>query len=84
MTRGLRSETASEVELMHVLSATPLQLFVRLKAPRSLPFLFASLRIASTTSVIGAIVGEWIGANAGLGALIIQSTFSYQTDLLLC
>nr|WP_200840738.1 ABC transporter permease subunit [Geminicoccus flavidas] len=40
-----------------------------------------SLKIAATC-VIGAIVGEWIGANQGLGALIIQSTFNYQTDRL--
>ena len=39
-------------------------------------------RIASATAVIGAIVGEWIGADQGLGSLIIQATFNYQSDQL--
>ena len=40
------------------------------------------LEIAATTCVIGAVVGEWTGSNQGLGALIIQSTFNYQSDRL--
>ncbi len=82
MVRGLRAVTGSELELMHVLSASEFETFWRLRAPRSLPFLFSSFRIAATGSVIGAIVGEWIGANFGLGALIIKSTFAYQSELL--
>ncbi|MGF1626768.1 MAG: ABC transporter permease [Alphaproteobacteria bacterium] len=80
--RGLEAVTKAELELMHVLNANKLEVFWRLRVPRSLPFLFAALRIAATTCVIGAIVGEWIGANKGLGALIIQATFNYQSPLL--
>ncbi|HMN86233.1 MAG TPA: ABC transporter permease [Bauldia sp.] len=82
MTRGLEAVTPNERELMHVLSASPFEIFWKLRAPRSLPFLFASLRISSTACVVGAIVGEWIGANRGLGSVIIQSTFNYRSDLL--
>lgn len=82
MIRGLEMPTRNEVELFRVLSASAFETFWRLRVPRSLPLLFTSLKIAATTSVIGAIVGEWIGANQGLGALIIQSTFNYQTDRL--
>jgi len=82
MTRGLEAMSANELELMRVLSADPVEIFWKLRVPRSLPYLFASLRIASTTCVVGAIVGEWIGANKGLGAVIIQSTFNYRSDLL--
>jgi NitT/TauT family transport system permease protein len=82
MTRGLESVSTSERELMHILSASAFEIFWKLRAPRSLPFLFASLRIASTACVVGAIVGEWIGANKGLGSVIIQSTFNYRSDLL--
>ncbi|MEZ5666592.1 MAG: ABC transporter permease [Alphaproteobacteria bacterium] len=80
--RGLEAVTRQELELMHVLSASRVEVFWRLRVPRSLPFLFSALRIAATTSVIGAIVGEWIGASKGLGALIIQATFNYQSPLL--
>ena len=82
MIRGLEMPTRSELELFRILSASEVETFWRLRVPRSLPLLFTSLKIASTTCVIGAIVGEWIGANQGLGALIIQSTFNYQTERL--
>ncbi|MCX5497155.1 ABC transporter permease [Kaistia dalseonensis] len=82
MVRGLQLQSANEMELMRVLSANRVEVFLHLRLPRSVPLLFASLRIAATSCVIGAIVGEWIGSNQGLGALIIQSTFNYQSDRL--
>lgn len=82
MIRGLDAASPSEHELFRVLSATRWEVFWRLRFPRALPALFSSLRIASATAVIGAIVGEWIGASKGLGALIIQATFNYQSDRL--
>ncbi len=82
MLRGLEAVRPSELELMHVLSASRWEVFVKLRWPRSLPYLFTALRIVATTSVIGAIVGEWIGSDLGLGALIIQSAFNYRSALL--
>ncbi|WP_157017391.1 ABC transporter permease [Mesorhizobium xinjiangense] len=82
MIRGLESASVNEHELFRVLSASRWEVFWRLRFPRSLPMLFSSLRIASATAVIGAIVGEWIGSDKGLGALIIQATFNYQSDRL--
>ncbi|TJW48291.1 MAG: ABC transporter permease [Mesorhizobium sp.] len=82
MIRGLDSASDSEHELFRVLSATRWEIFWSLRLPRALPMLFSSLRIASATAVIGAIVGEWIGSDKGLGALIIQATFNYQSDRL--
>ncbi|WP_282609031.1 ABC transporter permease [Pelagibius sp. Alg239-R121] len=82
MIRGLNSASHNEQELLRILSATPWEVFWRLRFPRALPMLFSSLRIASTTAVIGAIVGEWIGSDKGLGALIIQATFNYRAGQL--
>ena len=82
MLRGLESPTASELDLVHSLCATRLQIFWHLRLPRSVPYLFAALRIAAQTSVVGALVGEWIGTNKGLGALIIESTFNYHAERL--
>ncbi|WP_137929952.1 ABC transporter permease [Mesorhizobium comanense] len=82
MIRGLDSAGDNEHELFRVLSATRWEVFWSLRLPRALPMLFSSLRIASATAVIGAIVGEWIGSDKGLGALIIQATFNYQSDRL--
>jgi NitT/TauT family transport system permease protein len=82
MIRGLDSASDNEHELFRVLSATRWEIFCGLRLPRALPMLFSSLRIASATAVIGAIVGEWIGSDKGLGALIIQASFNYQSDRL--
>ncbi len=80
--RGLESATASELELMRMVSARPSEVLLRLRLPRALPFLFSALRISATGCVIGAIVGEWIGSTQGIGALIIQATFDYRSGLL--
>ncbi len=82
MIRGLESVTATELDIVHSLCATRLQILLHLRFPRSVPYLFAALRIAAQTSVIGALVGEWIGTNKGLGALIIESTFNYHAERL--
>ncbi|MDG2199016.1 MAG: ABC transporter permease [SAR324 cluster bacterium] len=82
MIRGLNSPSPNEIELFRILSATQWETFWRLRFPRSMPMLFSSLRIASTTAVIGAIVGEWIGSDKGIGALIIQATFNYRSGQL--
>ena len=82
MVRGLESVEASALELMRVLSATRRQILFKLRLPSSLPFLFAALKISTASSVIGAIVAEWIGADTGLGYLIVISTFEFRTGLL--
>jgi NitT/TauT family transport system permease protein len=80
--RGLESVSHSEMELMKILSASRTEIFFRLRLPRSLPFVFTALKIAATSCVIGAIVSEWVGAERGIGMLIIQSTFDYRTEIL--
>ena len=82
MTRGLRDVRAEQLELMRILSATPREVFFRIRVPNALPYLFSALKIAASTAVIGAIVGEWIGSNIGIGALIIQATYNYDSALL--
>lgn len=82
MVRGFHSVDPQAVELFRVLSASRWEIFWKVRAYSSLPFLFSSLKIAATSSVIGAIVAEWIGANQGLGALIIDATFNFRTALL--
>ena len=82
MVEGLQSVGSQSLELFRVLSASKWEVFWKLRIYKSLPFLFASLKIASTASVIGAIVAEWIGSDEGLGALIILATFNFRTSLL--
>ncbi|MBX3574023.1 MAG: ABC transporter permease [Mesorhizobium sp.] len=82
MVRGLKAVTPATLDLMRVLSASKSEIFWKVRIQSSLPFLFAALKIASTTCVIGAIVAEWIGSNFGLGALIIEATFNFRAPLL--
>ncbi len=82
MVRGLSSVNPQALELMRVLSATKGEIFWKLRIYNSLPYLFAALKIAASASVVGAIVGEWIGSTEGIGALIIQATYNFDTGLL--
>jgi NitT/TauT family transport system permease protein len=82
MTRGLRDVSPEQLELMRILSASQREVFWKLRVLNSLPYLFSALKIAASTAVIGAIVGEWIGSNEGIGALIIQATYSFDSPLL--
>jgi len=64
---GLRSPDRSQVEMLQAAGATPWQIFVKLRLPASTPMLFSGLKVASTASVTGAMVGEWIVGKDGLG-----------------
>lgn len=77
--RGLESVDVQAMELMRVLSATPREVLFKVRVFASLPYVFAALKIAATSAVIGAVVAEWIGASSGLGYLIVQATYNYQT-----
>jgi NitT/TauT family transport system permease protein len=82
MVRGLESVNPQALELMRVLSASNTEIFFKLRLHNSLPYLFSALKIAASTAVIGAIVGEWIGSTVGIGALIIQSMYAFDSAML--
>ena len=82
MVRGLESVNPQAMELMRVLSASQTEVFFKLRLQNSLPYLFSALKIAASTAVIGAIVGEWIGSVTGIGALIIQAMYAFDSAML--
>ncbi len=82
MVRGLESVNPQALELMRVLSASNSEIFFKLRLMNALPYLFSALKIAASTAVIGAIVAEWIGSTTGIGALIIQSTYNFDSAML--
>lgn len=82
MVRGLQAVDNQSLELMRVLSASRREIFFKVRIFASLPYLFSALKIAATSSVIGAIVAEWVGSQKGLGYLIIQATYNFQVPLL--
>ena len=80
--RGLEAVNPQAMELMRVLSASRSEIFFKLRLFSALPYLFSALRIAASMAVIGAVVGEWIGATQGIGAMIIQATYNFDAALL--
>ena len=66
---GLRSVDTDMVNMMRTLGASRWQIFTKVQVPTAMPFLFSGTKIAVTFSVIGAVIGEWVGASAGLGYL---------------
>jgi NitT/TauT family transport system permease protein len=78
--KGLNSPDPIQRDLMRTWSATSAQVFWKLRWPSAVPFLFASLKVAITISLIGAIVGELpTGAQAGIGARLLAGSYYGQT-----
>ena len=68
---GLRSVSYEALDLFRSLNASNTEILWKLRAPCSLPYLFAAFRISVPLSVIGAVVGEWFTGDRGLGSVII-------------
>lgn len=76
---GFRSVDLDRIELLRSLSATPWQIFWKVKFPSALPFIFAGLDIAAVFAIVGAIVGEFVGAQLGLGVQILSMNAQMDT-----
>jgi NitT/TauT family transport system permease protein len=79
---GLRDVDDEALDLFRMLAANRWHLFLKLRLPNAIPYLFAGLRVAIVLSVVGTVVGEYIGASKGLGALIIASQGQMDTPLM--
>jgi ABC-type nitrate/sulfonate/bicarbonate transport system permease component len=76
---GLRAVDADLLKLMRSLGAGRWTQLWKAELPASLPFLFTGMRVAATVSVIGAVFGEWAGADRGLGRLVLLANNQLQT-----
>ncbi len=77
--KGIKSVDAEAIDLFNSLSASRKQIFLKLQLYNSMPFLFSALKISATLAVIGAIVGEFSGADKGLGFLILISSYRLES-----
>lgn len=78
--KGLRSPEVIHLDLMRTYSATPAQVFWKLRLPAAVPFLITSMKVAIAAALVGAIVGEMpTGAVAGLGARLLSGSYYGQT-----
>lgn len=76
---GLRSVDPDATKMMRTLDASRGQLLWRLEAPSALPYTFSGAKIAVTFAPIAAVFGEWVGADSGLGHLILQDNAQLET-----
>ena len=70
---GLRATDPDLVNLMRTMGANRWQIFTKVQIPNALPFMFSGFKLAATVSVIGAVIGEWVGSSEGLGYLAMLS-----------
>jgi ABC-type nitrate/sulfonate/bicarbonate transport system permease component len=76
---GLRSVEPELLKLMRSMGASRARTLRSVELPSALPFLFSGLKVAATVSVIGAVFGEWAGADKGLGRLVLLGNNQLQT-----
>ena len=76
---GLTGTDPEMVALFRSMGATRWQTFTRLRLPNAMPSFFTGLKVAVTYSLVGAIIGEWVGASKGLGVFMIRASNSFLT-----
>lgn len=79
---GLRSVDPEMLELAATMGASKFRTFRKIRFPTSLPHLFSGLKVAATLAVVGAVVGEFVGANAGLGYVLLIANGNLNGPLL--
>ena len=77
---GLMRADRDFIDIARMYGASPLQTLTKFRLPAAMPSLASGIRVAATVAPIGAIVGEWVGAAAGLGYVINQANARMQTD----
>ena len=78
---GLKSTDPDTVNLFKILQATRWQVLWKVHIPSALPFIFSGAKIGISISTIGAVIGEWVGAKAGLGYLMLYANGRLQISL---
>jgi NitT/TauT family transport system permease protein len=79
---GLRSMSSEMNDLARSMGASRMQVFTQFRLPTSLPYLFSGLKVAATLAVAGAVVGEFVGADKGLGYLLLVTNSNLETALM--
>lgn len=78
---GLRRTEPGWLELARTMDASPRAVLLQIRLPAALPAFASGVRVAASVAPIGAVVGEWVGASAGLGYLMMQQLARGQTPL---
>lgn len=79
---GMRAVETETMELIRSMRATPMQMFWKIRLPAALPHFFSGLKVAVAFAVVGAVVGEWVGSDRGLGYLLLWSNANLDTPMM--
>lgn len=82
LVEGYSQVDPQKVRLLQTMGARPWHIWRYVRWPSALPQFFSGLKIAATYSVMGAVIGEWLGARAGLGIYLVRTAKSFLTDRL--
>ena len=78
---GMSAVSEEMLQLTRAYNTPALRVFLKVKLPFAMPYLFSGMKVAMTLSVIGAVVGEFVGSDTGLGFVILTSTSTMNTSL---
>ncbi|MCK6450932.1 MAG: ABC transporter permease [Alphaproteobacteria bacterium] len=78
---GLKSADLDLLTLVRSMGASPLQSLWKIRIPAALPSIFAGIKISATLAPVGAVIGEFVASNQGLGHMLLQATGSLETPL---
>lgn len=79
---GLRRTAPGWLDLARTMGASPLAILRHVRLPAAMPAFGAGLRIATAIAPIGAVIGEWVGASAGLGYVMLNANARIETDVM--
>ncbi len=77
---GLRATDPEQIALLRTMGATRRDTFLKVQMPGAMPMVFSGIKVGITYSVVGAIIGEWVGAARGIGVFMLRATASFRTD----
>jgi NitT/TauT family transport system permease protein len=77
--KGLESVNKESLELFSLYNASWFNVLLNLRIPTALPYIFSALKISTGLAIVGALVGEFVGANSGIGFIILVSSYQIET-----
>jgi ABC-type nitrate/sulfonate/bicarbonate transport system permease component len=77
---GMGHADAALISLLRVMGASPWQIIRKVRWPAALPHFFSGLKVAATYSIMGAVIGEWLGGSKGLGVFMTRAHKSFMAD----
>ena len=76
---GLKSADNDQIRMLRVFGASRAQIFFKVQVPCALPFFFAGLDVGILLAILGAVVGEFLGSQAGLGNMVLVAQYNFET-----